>query len=70
MLTQLVTADGVLPVVRGWVPEGADVPPPVPGEVTLTGVLQQSETEAESAVAVPGTDHLGLLVTVAVTAAA
>ena len=53
VLTQLVTGEGVLPVVRGWVPEGTDVPAPASGVVTLTGVLQQSETEADSAVA-PG----------------
>lgn len=41
-----------LPVVRGWLPGGADparVPPPPKGEVTVKGVLQASESENAAA---------------------
>lgn len=39
------TDDGTatLPVVRGWVPDGAPAPEPPAGEVTLTGRLEPSE---------------------------
>lgn len=47
VLTPLRTPSGLLPVVRGWVP--GDVAPPAPlGQVTVTGVVQPSETEADS----------------------
>ena len=46
VLTQLVTAQGVLPVVRGWVPEGADVPAPVPGAATPVFVQKPFVTSA------------------------
>ncbi len=53
VLTPLVTDDGVLPVVRGWVADSSAAPAPPPGVVALTGVLQQSETEPAATVA-PG----------------
>lgn len=53
VLTPLRTDEGVLPVVRGWVPGGTAAPAPPPGVVTVTGVLQQSETESAATVA-PG----------------
>lgn len=53
VLTPLRTAEGVLPVVRGWVPGDTAAPAPPPGVVTVTGVLRQSETESASTVS-PG----------------
>jgi len=51
VVTPLRTDEGVLPVVRGWVRRGADPPPPpVSGRVTVTGLLQQSESETEATV--------------------
>ncbi|WP_326807895.1 MULTISPECIES: SURF1 family protein [unclassified Streptomyces] len=41
-----------LPVVRGWLPGGADpakVPPPPKGEVSVKGVLQASESQNDAA---------------------
>lgn len=49
VLTTLRTADGLLPVVRGWVQSEA-APPVAAGRVTVTGILQQSETEADATV--------------------
>ncbi|WP_330174452.1 SURF1 family protein [Streptomyces sp. NBC_01498] len=44
VLALLRTADGrALPVVRGWLPAGAAVPPAPTGEVTVTGALQAPE---------------------------
>ncbi|OII62604.1 hypothetical protein BJP40_27765 [Streptomyces sp. CC53] len=44
VLTLLDTPAGkALPVVRGWLPEGARPPAPPTGEVTVTGALQASE---------------------------
>ncbi|HEY9373620.1 SURF1 family protein [Streptomyces sp.] len=44
VLTLLKTDDGrALPVVRGWLPTGAQAPAPPSGEVTVTGALQASE---------------------------
>lgn len=66
VVTPLRTASGVLAVVRGWLPWSDDPPPPPPGTVTVTGVLQRSETEAD-ATAVAGTlprDQLPYLATV------
>ncbi|MFB8350170.1 SURF1 family protein [Streptomyces niveus] len=41
----LLRTDGgrALPVVRGWLPAGADVPPVPTGEVTVSGALQAPE---------------------------
>jgi cytochrome oxidase assembly protein ShyY1 len=49
VVTPLRTATGVLPVVRGWVP-GDVAPPPSPGPVTVTGVVQPSEGERDARV--------------------
>lgn len=54
VVTALRTPTGVLPVVRGWVPVTGEAPAPPAGSVTVTGVLQRSETEAD-ATALPGT---------------
>ncbi|MFD3356366.1 SURF1 family protein [Streptomyces fradiae] len=44
VLTLLHTSEGkALPVVRGWLPEGAPAPAPPAGEQTVTGALQASE---------------------------
>ncbi|TXS56141.1 SURF1 family protein [Streptomyces sp. t39] len=49
VLTLLRTESGkTLPVVRGWLPQGGTAPSAPAGEVTVTGLLQASET--------PGTD--------------
>jgi cytochrome oxidase assembly protein ShyY1 len=56
VLTLLRTDTGrALPVVRGWLPgdadrEGAKVPAPPRGEVTVTGALQASETPGDNGV--------------------
>ncbi|MGH3459116.1 SURF1 family protein [Aeromicrobium sp.] len=39
--------DAALPVVRGWVPQVADLPPVPDGDVTLDAVLQASEVSGE-----------------------
>ncbi|MER6613554.1 SURF1 family protein [Streptomyces xantholiticus] len=45
VLTLLKTDSGrVLPVVRGWMPEGGRAPAAPAGEVTVTGALQASES--------------------------
>lgn len=54
VVTALRTPTGVLPVVRGWVPATGAAPAPPAGPVTVTGVLQRSESEAD-ATAPPGT---------------
>ncbi|MFF0751435.1 SURF1 family protein [Streptomyces sp. NPDC004267] len=44
VLTLLKTEGGkALPVVRGWLPAGAEAPAPPAGPVTVTGALQASE---------------------------
>ena len=49
IVTPLVTESGVILVNRGWTPAGTDataapaVPPPPPGEVTVTGRLRSAE---------------------------
>lgn len=50
VVTPLRTEAGLLPVVRGWVPEGSPAPAPPAGRVTVTGVVQPSESEADAAV--------------------
>ncbi|MEU6810379.1 SURF1 family protein [Streptomyces sp. NPDC046831] len=56
----LLRTDGsgkALPVVRGWLPGTADAakaPAPPAGEVTVTGVLQASETPGENGVSARG----------------
>lgn len=54
VVTPLRTPAGVLPVVRGWAASAAAAPVPPAGTVTVTGVLQRSETEADAS-AVTGT---------------
>ncbi|MGR6913531.1 SURF1 family cytochrome oxidase biogenesis protein [[Actinomadura] parvosata] len=63
VLTPLVTGAGTAVIVnRGWVPAGAtadaapEVPAPPAGQVTVTGRLRPSETEANSGI----TDRPGL----------
>jgi surfeit locus 1 family protein len=47
VVTPLRTGAGLLPVVRGWVPRRAPAPVPPPGEVTVRGVLQESESASD-----------------------
>ncbi|MCQ0024523.1 SURF1 family protein [Streptomyces somaliensis DSM 40738] len=55
VLTLLHTPEGkVLPVVRGWLPEGAAAPAPPPGRVTVTGALQASEHAGSGGVRAAG----------------
>ncbi|MGX1884433.1 SURF1 family protein [Streptomyces sp. NPDC055287] len=48
----LLRTDGgkALPVVRGWLPAGAEVPSAPSGEVTVTGALQASENSGTDGV--------------------
>jgi cytochrome oxidase assembly protein ShyY1 len=55
----LRTARGVVPVVRGWVPARTAVPAPPDGPVTVRGVLQRSETEADATTVVPAVPRKG-----------
>jgi cytochrome oxidase assembly protein ShyY1 len=48
VVTPLRTDAGLLPVVRGWVPDGSPAPEPPEGPVRITGVVQPSETEADA----------------------
>lgn len=65
VVTPLRTSSGVLPVVRGWVPEGVTPPPPPEGSVRVRGVLQASETEADaSATTVASDGEVAYLATV------
>jgi cytochrome oxidase assembly protein ShyY1 len=51
VVTPLRTADGVLPVNRGWVAAPDDPAAEAPAaQVTVTGVVQPSETQADSQV--------------------
>ena len=51
VVTPLRTDHGVLPVVRGWVPRPGTAAGRVPGgPVTVTGVVEASESENDSAV--------------------
>lgn len=58
VLTLLRTDDGkALPVVRGWLPgtpDAAKAPAAPTGEVTVTGVLQASETPGDNGVSAQG----------------
>ena len=58
VLTMLRTDDGkALPVVRGWLPGDADTakaPAAPPGEVTVTGALQASESPGSDGVSAAG----------------
>ncbi|MFD9907382.1 SURF1 family protein [Streptomyces sp. NPDC059063] len=58
VLTMLRTGDGKsLPVVRGWLPGGADpgrAPAPPKGEVTVVGALQASESPSSDGVTKAG----------------
>jgi surfeit locus 1 family protein len=48
-LSALRTDTGaVLPVVRGWAPDRASIPPPPQGRQTVRGVLQPSENSASA----------------------
>jgi surfeit locus 1 family protein len=72
VVTPLRTARGVVPVVRGWVPVRAAVPVPPEGPVTVRGVLQRSETEADATTVVPtvpGKGEVGYVATVTLLAA-
>lgn len=48
VVTPLRTDGGVLPVVRGWVPTGQPAPAPPARAVTVTAVLQPSESESDA----------------------
>lgn len=48
VVTPLRTDGGVLPVVRGWVPRGTPAPAPPGDPVTVTAVLQPSESESDA----------------------
>ncbi|MGW0775952.1 SURF1 family protein [Streptomyces sp. NPDC054802] len=55
VLTLLRTDSGrVLPVVRGWMPEGGRAPAAPAGEVTVTGALQASESTSTDGVHAAG----------------
>jgi cytochrome oxidase assembly protein ShyY1 len=55
VLTLLRTDSGrVLPVVRGWMPEGSRAPAAPAGEVTVTGALQASESTSTDGVHAAG----------------
>ncbi|MEU9982655.1 SURF1 family protein [Streptomyces sp. NPDC050856] len=55
VLTLLRTDEGrALPVVRGWLPAGAQAPAPPAGEVTVTGALQASESAGSKGVRAAG----------------
>ncbi|MGW4723063.1 SURF1 family protein [Streptomyces sp. S1] len=55
VLTLLRTDGGrSLPVVRGWLPEGAPAPAPPSGEVTVVGALQASENQGSKGVRAAG----------------
>ncbi|MER7592998.1 SURF1 family protein [Streptomyces hydrogenans] len=55
VLTLLRTDDGrSLPVVRGWLPAGAEAPAPPSGEVTVVGALQASENQGTKGVRAAG----------------
>ncbi|GGW54982.1 SURF1 family protein [Streptomyces xantholiticus] len=55
VLTLLKTDSGrVLPVVRGWMPEGGRAPAAPTGEVTVTGALQASESTGTDGVHAAG----------------
>jgi len=70
VVTPLRTARGVVPVVRGWVPAArAAVPAPPAGRVTVRGVLQRSETEADATTVVPREGEVGYVATVTLLAA-
>ena len=64
VVTPLRTARGVLPVVRGWVPDPAAAPAPPAGRVTVRGVLQRSESEADATTVVPREGEVGYVATV------
>ena len=64
VVTPLRTARGVVPVVRGWVPDRAAAPAPPDGQVTVRGVLQRSESEADATSVVPRQGEIGYVATV------
>jgi cytochrome oxidase assembly protein ShyY1 len=65
VVTPLRTPAGILPVVRGWVPRGAQVPDPPAGAVTVRGVLQESESSSDASLTtVPSRRELPYVATV------
>ena len=66
VVTPLRTDAGVLPVVRGWLPSPGTAAAPPQGSVTVTAVLQRSETEADSTAATgtTGPGEVGYVATV------
>jgi surfeit locus 1 family protein len=48
VITPLQTSAGVMPVVRGWVPNGEPVPEPPAGPVSVIGVVQPSEDQRDA----------------------
>jgi cytochrome oxidase assembly protein ShyY1 len=50
VVTPLRTTTGLMPVVRGWVPDGTAPPAPPADPVEVVGVVQPSETEADATV--------------------
>ncbi len=68
VVTPLRTRNGVLPVVRGWVPSTDDAATAAPaGQVSLVGLLQRSEDgPADGAVTDVGVDQLPYVATVTV----
>jgi cytochrome oxidase assembly protein ShyY1 len=69
VVTPLRTGRGVVPVVRGWVADRAAVPAPPRGAVTVVGVVQRSETEADATTLVPAEGEVGYVATVTLLAA-
>ncbi|MEU3186566.1 SURF1 family protein [Streptomyces sp. NPDC006923] len=62
VLTMLRTDGGkALPVVRGWLAQGAKAPAPPTGEVTVTGSLQASESTGSEGVRTGGALPAGQL---------
>lgn len=56
VLAPLELGDGsIIGIIRGWIPEGVDPPPPPTGKVRLSGILHPSELFYPDAVADPGT---------------
>jgi cytochrome oxidase assembly protein ShyY1 len=65
----LDTRDGVLIVLRGWVPTADDVPAAPSGRLTVTGYVMPAETSAQATGRPTGEHEIGYLAPDAVTAA-